>query len=39
MTTRSWPERGSTQVLLVDRLEAAPALDPALRRPGTGGTK
>ena len=24
MTTRNWPERGQTQVLVVDRLEEAP---------------
>ena len=38
MTTRSWPERGSTQVLVVDRLEAAP-VGPASPRPGTGGSR
>ena len=33
MTTRSWPERGETQVLVVDRIDEAPA--PA---PGAGRT-
>jgi hypothetical protein len=43
MTSRSWPERGETQVLVVDRVEAAPppagSTRPAPDRPGTGRTR